>query len=113
MASGGLPPNGFETISNPLPDTALRLVRLHLNSFRPVASVGQPQIDVVGEFLGIQIKKRESLSPDQLPRRRAAFPSSLRAISTVSKLRDRGKYRAISHRPIIKSLGCEKITSTR
>ena len=25
-----------------------------------------------------QVKKRESLSPDQLPRRRAAFPSSLR-----------------------------------
>jgi hypothetical protein len=73
-AMAGITPNGFETISNPLPDTALRLVRLHLNSFRPVASVGQPQIDVVGEFLGMQVKKRESLSPDQLPRRRAAFP---------------------------------------
>src|SRR4029079_2576708 len=60
----------------------------------------------------MQVKKRESLSPDQLPRRRAAFPSSLRAISTVSKFREHGKYGAVSYRPIIKSLRCEKITPT-
>ena len=64
-------------------------------------------------FLGMQVKKRESLSPDQLPRRRAAFPSSLRAISTVSKFREHGKYGAVSYRPIIKSLRCEKITPTK
>jgi hypothetical protein len=71
------------------------------------------KIDVVGEFLGMQVKKRESLSPDQLPRRRAAFPSSLRAISTVSKFREHGKYGAVSYRSIIKSLRCEKITPTK
>ena len=63
MARRGITPNGFETISNPLPDTAPRLVRLHLNSFRPVASVGQPQIDVVGEFLGMQVKKKGGACP--------------------------------------------------
>jgi hypothetical protein len=31
----------------------------------------------------------------------------------VSKFRERGKYRAVSHRPIIKSLRCKKITQTR
>ena len=61
-------------------------------------------------FLGMQVKKRESLSPDQLPPSSCSFPSSLRAISTVSKFREHGKYRAVSHHPIIKSLRCEKIT---
>ena len=55
-------------------------------------------------------KERESRPPDQLPRRRAVFPSSLRAISRVSRCGERGEYRAIKGVPIIKSVRCEKIT---
>src|SRR6478672_11210673 len=41
-------------------------------------------------------QKRESLTPRPAPpSRRAAFPSCLRAISLVSRLSERGKYRAI------------------
>jgi hypothetical protein len=56
-------------------------------------------------------KKRESLAPDLAPpSRRAVFPSSLRAISRVSRCGERGEYRAIKGVPIIKSMRCEKIT---
>ena len=48
--------------------------------------------------------------PTNSPRPRAVFPSSLRAISRVSRLSDSGEYRAIKSTPIIKSLSCEKIT---
>jgi hypothetical protein len=57
-------------------------------------------------------KKRESRPPDRLPPSRAVFPSSLRAISEVSRYGERGEDRAIKGVPIINSMRCEKITPT-
>jgi hypothetical protein len=41
--------------------------------FNPSRAWASLKIDVVGEFLGMQVKKRESLSPDQLPPSSCSF----------------------------------------
>jgi len=70
---GGLPPNGFEAISNPLPDTAPRLVRLYLTLFDPSLAWANLKIDVVGQFLGMQVKKRGELVPRPAPPSSCSF----------------------------------------
>jgi hypothetical protein len=94
-------------------DLAAADFRLVTNGIRHGRSAARASWFKLGKAGKIISKKRESLPPGPLPpSRRAAFPSSLRAISLGSRLSERGECRAIMGRPMINLLRCRKVTPT-